>query len=94
MARVDRAAARLVVFLAGLRAARTRIPLQPHPLQVLHQRGGVGLLAALGIRVLDAQDEAPAVVAREQPAEQRGTRIAEMELARGAGSEAGGDGAL
>ena len=94
MSRVDLAATRLPVFLAGLGAARTRIPLQPHPLQILHQRRGVGLLAAFGIRVLDAQNEAPAVVAREQPAEQRSTCVAEMELARGAGSEACGDGSL
>ena len=55
---------------------------------------GVGLLAALGVRILDAQDEAPAVVAREQPAEQRGARVAEMQLARGTGCETGGDGAV
>ena len=100
MARVDRSTARLVVLLTrgggplfhGRRWSR--IPFEPHPAQIVHQRRGVELLAALGVRILDAQDEATAVVACEQPAEQRGTRVAEVQLAGGTGSESCGDAAV
>ena len=48
-----------------------------------------GLAAALGIRVLDAQDEAPAAVARQQQVEERGARIPQVQLPGGARGKAG-----
>jgi cyclophilin family peptidyl-prolyl cis-trans isomerase len=47
--------------------------------------------AAFGVRVLDAQHETAAMVAGEKPAEKRGARVAEVQLARGTRGEARGD---
>src|SRR4051812_5749259 len=56
------------------------VPVEAEPPQVA-QDGLLGLARrALDIRVLDAQDERPAGSAREQPVEQRGSRVADVEL--------------
>jgi hypothetical protein len=89
---VDRATAGLMVFLARRRAPRTLVPRKAEPFEVFHQRCGEWLLAALGIGIFDAQHELPAVMVREQPAEQRRARVSEMQRARGAGGETGDDG--
>jgi hypothetical protein len=49
----------------------------------------VGRARAIG--VLDAQDEAPAVVAREEPVEQRGAGAADVQVAGRARREAHAD---
>ena len=53
----------------------------------LHRRLG----RALAVGVLDAQDELAAVLARVGPGEQRGARAADVQIAGGAGGEAGAD---
>src|SRR5690606_39397871 len=45
----------------------------------------------LDVGILDAQDEGAAVTTGEGPGEQRGTGAADVQIAGGAGSEAGAD---
>ena len=64
------------------------VPVQPEPAQGVQQHE-VGVLGvALGVGVLDAEDEGAAMVASEGPVEERGARHADMGIARGRGAEA------
>ena len=53
----------------------------------LKRRGDV----SFGVGIVDAEDELPAVLARKQPIEQRRADAANVQVAGGAGSEAGAD---
>ena len=68
------------------------VPLQAEPRQAVEDRGDRGLGGAGAVGVLDAQQELAAVVAREQPVEERGARAADMQEAGRRGGEAGDDG--
>ena len=64
------------------------VPVEAEPAQVL-ENALLGLPGrALGVGVLDAQDEGAVVAAREQPVEERGARVADVQLPGGAGREA------
>src|SRR5207248_8773903 len=68
---------------------RARVPVDAEPAQVRHERGGVRLATALGVGVLDAQQETPPAAARQQQVEQRGARVPQVQLAGRARGEAG-----
>ena len=67
------------------------IPIETEPGQVLQDRRGEFGAATRGIDVLEAQQEPAAGFARAAPGEQRAERVAEMQVAGGAGREAGDD---
>src|SRR5262249_16999359 len=58
----------------------TLVPVEAQPAQVAGDRGFRLTRRSLGVRVLDPQDEPAALAAREQPVEERGTRIADVQL--------------
>src|SRR3546814_19903482 len=61
---------------------RVAIPVEPEPAHPVEDRVDRGLGGAGAVGILDAQQELAAVVAREQPVEQRGARAADMEETR------------
>jgi hypothetical protein len=65
--------------------------LDPQPGEVRGNGLGIFPLRALHIGVVEAKDEAPAMLQREQPVEQRRARIADMDVARRRGREADGN---
>ena len=85
--RVVRTARRLFVRGRRTSAAGALVPGEAQPGQILDERGDELRPAALCVGVLDAQQEAATVAARQQPVEQRGTRVTEVQLPRGTGRE-------
>src|SRR5690606_5137063 len=71
---------------------RAFVVVQAQPVHRLQDRVDGFLGAALAVGVLDAQDELPAAAARLQPAVQRGARAVDVQVAGGAGGEAGAAG--
>src|SRR5262249_25935031 len=61
------------------------IPVEAEPAKVLENRLLRFARGALGVGVLDAQDEGSALAARQQPVEERRARVADVEPARRAG---------
>ena len=59
---------------------RTFIPDQPEPVQPVINRGRSFLCIARFIRILDAQNKRPAVMAREEPVEKRRARAADVQI--------------
>jgi hypothetical protein len=93
--------AALLEHLAGDRAVavvalglehRLLVGGEAEPLHAVEDRLDRGVGRALAVGVLDAQQEAPAVLAREQVREQRGARAADVQETGRAGREAGDDG--
>ena len=77
----------LAVRAAGAADVGPLVPVEAEPAQVLED-ALLGLLGrSLGVGVLDAEDEGAVVAAREQPVEERGARVADVQLAGGAGRE-------
>ena len=62
------------------------------PMQILLDLVGIFLPRAGDVGVVEAQHEAAAVLQREQPVEQRGARVADMDVAGRRRREADGDG--
>jgi hypothetical protein len=60
------------------------VPLEPQPAQVLQNGVDVFAAAAVGVDVLDAEEEAAAGVAGAAPGLPGGVSVAEMEMAGGA----------
>ena len=81
---VPRPELRLVIFVA--------VPIEAEPAQPVEDRVDRRLGRARLVGVLDPQQVLAAVVAGEQPVEQRGARAADMQEAGGRGREAGDDG--
>src|SRR5271169_4734324 len=63
-------------------------------MQVRDERGGVAVAAALGVRVLDTQDKAPARMARQQQVKERGPGITQMQFPGGTWGKTGHTGSL
>ena len=59
---------------------RTFVPVQPEPMQAVINRGRSFLGVARFIRILDAENKCPAVMAREEPVEKRRARAADMQV--------------
>jgi hypothetical protein len=86
--RIEMQALRLAVGPARAADVRPFVPVQAEPAEVF-ENALLGLLRrTLGVGVLDAEDERAVVPAREQPVEERGARVADVELTGGAGGEA------
>ena len=78
----------------GVRPADPRplVPIDPQPLQAREDRLEGLLDIPLGVGVVDAEDERPAMSPREQPVEQRRADAADVEIPGRAGGEAGANG--
>ncbi len=70
---------------------RLFVPVEPQPRQAVEDRVDRGLRRAFAIRVLDAEQEAPTVVPREQPVEQGGAGTADVKEPRRRRSETSHD---
>ena len=66
----------------------TLVPVKAQPLQIVEQLVFKARLAALHIGVFNAQHHDAARLAGEEPVEQRGTGVADMQMSRGRRSEA------
>ena len=93
--RLDQCACVLLVYLQPLRLGVGRVrpadigtfvPVEAQPAERLHLLLDAALHISCLVRVLDAEEELPSVVAGEQPVEQRRAQIAEMGLAGRAGA--------
>jgi hypothetical protein len=63
------------------------VPVEAEPPQILENAGFRLARRALGVGVLDAENERAVLAVRKQPVEQRRARVAHMEVAGGAGGE-------
>ena len=73
---------------------RVVVPVQPQPAHAVEDRLDRRLRRARAIGILDAEQEAPAVVARVQPVEQRRTCPADVQESGRRRRETGDDGAV
>jgi len=80
--------ARPIQVVARALEERALVPVETHPAEAVDDRLDRLGRRALAVRVLDAEHERAAAAAGEQPVEQRRARVAHMELAGRAGSEA------
>src|SRR5690606_33918861 len=80
----------IVIEMLGLAPDRHR-PVEAEPGEIVEQRRLEGRTRAAEVDVLDAQQEAAALVFRGVPSEERGISVTEMEMAGRAGREAGDD---
>src|SRR5262245_37659558 len=63
------------------------VPFETHPVQVL-DNGALGFLRRpLRVGVFDPQDEGAALASRQQPVEEGGARVADVQLPGGTGRE-------
>ena len=84
----DRAALGLAVRTVRPADVRPLVPVEPEPLERVEDVADVLLGGAVAVGVLDAEDERSAVMAREEPVEERGAGAADVEIAGGRRSEA------
>ncbi len=78
---------RLEVRSVGPAHIRPFVPGQPEPAEPVEDARHHLVRGALGVGVLDPQDERAAMPTREQPIEQRGTRAAHVQVAGGGWGE-------
>ena len=72
----------IALTIGGMRTTdvRTFIPIEAKPLQVFEKLALKALLAALDVRVLDAQDHDATLLPREEPVEQRGAGVTNVQM--------------
>ena len=87
---VDGGALALVIGAVGAAAAAALVPDKAQPAQVLFQCVGIFAGAALGIQILNAQNDAPALTSGAEPGQQAAGQIAQMQPPAGAGGKAPG----
>ena len=80
----------LVIGAVGAAAAAALVPDKAQPFQIFFQRIGVFPGAALGIQILNAQNDASALTSGAEPGQQAAGQIAQMEPTAGAGGKAPG----
>src|SRR5690606_15399473 len=83
---------RLVIERGSLGLAADRVRPDAEPFEIAFYRVGILAFRTLGVRVVEAQDEAPAALPGEQPVEQRRACIADVDAAGGRRREADGNG--
>ena len=91
---IDVPAFALVIGRVCAAGAAALVPRKPQPRKVLLQQVGVDAGAALGVQVLDAQHDAPALTFCAEPRQQAAGQIAQMQPSAGAGRKAPGDRAV
>ena len=74
---------RLRIRSGGSAHVRPFIPIEAQPLEIPHQCVAKARLAALDIRIFDAQNESTPALAGPQIAEKSGARVAEVQRSRG-----------
>jgi hypothetical protein len=87
-ARRREAGARRLVLAEPLRLPQLPIPVEAEPAQIRLDRLGERFGRALGVGVVETEEERAAELARVEPVDERGAGVAEMEAARGARGEA------
>ena len=90
---VDIRALALVIGAVGAAVAAALVPVKAQPRKIFFQQVGVLAGAALGVKVLDAEDDAPALMLGAQPRQQTAREIAQMQPPTGAGGKPPNDGA-
>ena len=88
---IDVPALALVIGRVCAAGAAALVPRKPQPRKVLLQQVGVDAGAALGVQILDAQHDAPALTFCAEPCQQAARQIAQMQPSAGAGRKAPGD---
>ena len=88
---IDLPALALVIGRVCAAGAAALVPCKPQPCKILFQQVGVDAGAALGIQILDAQHDAPALTFCAEPCQQAARQIAQMQPSAGAGRKAPGD---
>src|SRR5690606_19388112 len=83
---------RLVIERGSLGLAADRVRPDAEPFEIAFYRVGILAFRTLGVRVVEAQDEAPVALPGEQPVEQRRACIADVDAAGGRRREADGNG--
>ena len=73
---------------------RALVPIEAEPAHAVHDGVDGSLRRTLDVRILDAQDESAAVLARIGPRIQRRASAADVKVAGRAGGEAGADGSV
>ena len=87
---VDGGALALVIGAVGAAVAAALVPDKAQPFQIFFQRIGVFPGAALGIQILNAQNDAPALTSGAEPGQQAAGQIAQMQPPAGARGKAPG----
>ena len=87
---IDGGALALVIGAVGPAVAAALVPDKAQPFQILFQCVGIFAGAALGIQILNAQNDAPALTSGAEPGQQAAGQIAQMEPPAGAGGKAPG----
>ncbi len=64
------------------------VPIETEPLDIFDELGFIARFAALEVGVFNAEDEGSALLAREEPVEERGARVADVNLSGGRGGKA------
>ena len=77
--RLEPAERRAIVLEMARLAPHIAVPVEPEPGQILEDRGDEFLAAAAFVDVLDAQEKAPALLARAAPGIERGKSVAQMQ---------------
>src|SRR4030095_278591 len=85
------AVGREALGLAIARRRRSLVPVETEPPERVDDGHDVLLGRARAVRVLDAEDEGAAVVAREEPVEERGAGASDVEMPRRARGESYAD---
>src|SRR5690606_8128353 len=80
-----------IITRCALRLANLLVPAKPQPFHVAADGHDVLFPAALDVRIVEAQDKPPASLSGEQPVEDRGADVADVQQAGRARRKADGD---
>ena len=87
---VDLRALTLVIGAVRPTGAAALVPRKAQPVQILFQQVSIDAWAALGIQILNAQHDTPALTFCAEPRQQAAGQIAKMQPPAGAGGKAAG----
>jgi hypothetical protein len=79
---------RLGIDIEALRLARLLVPIKPQPAHILADAFDIFLARTLQVGVVEAQDELAPLATGEQPVQQSGPEVADMDASRRAWREA------
>ena len=84
---IDGGALALVIGAVGPAVAAALVPDKSQPAQVFFQLVGIFAGAALGVQILNAEDDLSALMLRTQPGQQAAGQVAQVEPPAGAGGK-------